>query len=230
MFRTVSLLFSLVLFLTTQAQAGLINFEFTVEDVSGDGSEYAYDFQFWIDITDPGYSSTLGFNSIDVNISDRTLGPGPGPRPFGSNFIVTTSPGFVATDFTSAANFTGIRPEGPGFNFWQPTADDFAVRFTGLSSVLAPDTPMTWNYFGRNDVDNSATPISGAPVHSFLVANPVDALTNFTTPPDTPPDTPNGVPVPSSLPLLLAGLGIIGLRRPRGSRKSLSIATPGIAR
>lgn len=208
MIRMFPVIVSMALCLTTQAHAGLINFEFTVEDVSGDGSEYEYDFQFWIDIADPDYSSTLGFNSINVNIG-APIPSGRSPRPFGNNFIVATSPGFRADDAIGQLNFTRIAPEGPGFNFWQPTADDFVVRFTGLSSVLAPETPMTWNYFGRTDVDDNRTPIFGARDDEFLVASPVNALTDFSP----RPDKPAGVPVLPSLPLLAMGLGMMGLRR-----------------
>lgn len=201
--------FSFSLGHASQANAGLENFEYTVADVNGDGSLYEYNFQFWVDLSDPDYSSTLGYNSINVNI-----GEGSGPRPFGNNFITDVSPGFIVTDFTGLPNFTGIRPDGPGFPFWQPNEDDFVVRFAGFSSVLAD---MTWNYFGRTDVDNSASLFSGAGVQGRLISSPVDSLTDFSMNPN--PDPSMGVPVPPSLPLLLAGCGAFAFaRRLNGGR------------
>lgn len=194
--------------LTLQAHAGLVNFEYTVEDVNGDGSEYEYDMQFWIDVDDPEYSSTLGFSSINVNVGTADGGVG-GPRPFGNNFITEVQSGFTATDVTGLPNSSVIRVDAPGFNFWQPNMDDFFIRFTGVSSVLAD---MTWNYFGRSDVDVNTSVISGADGRGRLTSPPVMMLTDF-----SPPPTGGGgaarVPAPPSLPLAIAGIGLVALVR-----------------
>lgn len=187
--------------LSAPAAASLINFEYIVEDrgaAAADG-RYQYDFQFWVDRSDPTYQDTLSISNVQVNVSVAQ-----GPRPFGTNFITDVPAGFAATDQTGLPNNTRIALSD-GTN-WVPTADDFALRFTGRSDVLAD---MTWNYTGFFVDGVSNTIFTGTPPRdrTFLTATPSGALTAF--------DTPAPIPLPAGLPLLLAGLGGLALFRRR---------------
>lgn len=215
--KTLPLLFAVLSLLSGAAShAALVNFEYTVSDISADAPLYRYDFQFWVDVDDPAYTPSLGFNSIDVNISE-----GQGPRPFGENFITMTMPGFTASDVTGLPNSVAIRPDGPGFAFWQPTADDFVVAFTGISSVLGD---MTWNYFGRTDVDISTSLFSGIDRPGLFLTTPaVNSLTNF----EAPVDPPTNVLEPSTIALLLAAFGACLATRRRRMIGQLAIIGTG---
>ncbi|ABD56310.1 VPLPA-CTERM sorting domain-containing protein [Jannaschia sp. CCS1] len=187
--------------MVTPAAASLVNFEYTRAADPTDPTRFIYEMQFWIDVNDPEFTNTLQISSLTVN-QTGPVGFGT-PGPFGRGFVTEVQSGWQARDFSGSVSTTRIDRLVPGP--WLPDENDFFVRFTGVSDVLAD---MTWNYNGIGVPGNFRTLLSGTPNEpfGFLTTPPVASLTDFNA---------AVIPLPAALPLLLGGLGGLALLRRR---------------
>ena len=194
--------------LTSATNAAIVNFEYTVTpqmNLAGSPQMYDYAMRFFIDMDEleaSGNADTFGISDFKVNIGEAAPANIP-PKPFGQDFVLSVSEGWVSNSVISAFRADRISRATGGF-YWQPTRSDFEVLIFGRSEVLVD---MTWNYSGRTDILVPSTAIIGTPGEPFG---------RLTSPPTQVPDDMVPVPLPAGFPLLLAGLGsLILLRRSR---------------
>jgi len=175
--------------LTTGASAAIVTYDFT-------------------GVQDGGPGVATGSFSFDTTQPD--LNPLPSIGTYSGSFEVSISGGPQDGGFQSSANAEIQIGGGLGFAIFPPSSQQFAHYFQIADISLTNDLPaaLDTSVFSQFALLNSALGVPNA--------SGADMQTSYTTTSlvlrEAPP-APAPVPLPAGFPLLLAGLGLVGLMK-----------------